>query len=169
MHFGKFMGTPAENKQRQRMLRTAALNVMCNRPMKYLSFLLLFISISTEAVSVNVLSNTAIKAKYGIRIELAEKSIVQCNDYVIYAPLEARENELGLYALEKIDSVLFSKTPNLNDILVETDYKNHSFEIMGEHARVLGCVKKEEIGAIYFKFLYLNEGSPSVVLVAPLM
>lgn len=137
--------------------------------MKYLSFLFLLFSLSAEAIGVSVLSNTAVKEKYGIRIELAEKSIEECNDYVIYAPFRIIDEELGLYVLEKIDSVLFADRTNQNEVLTEADYTNHHYESLVGYARVLGCVKAAELELIHFKFLYLNEGSPSIVIVAPLI
>lgn len=92
-----------------------------------------------------------------------------CNRFAVYAPQKLNDTEIGELSLEKIEMASFGVAPKTNEDLEKKDFKLMSVSEKDGFDRVLGCIKKNEVTNTYFKFLYLKQGSSSLLLVAPLI
>jgi len=136
---------------------------------KYLLFLCLSTSSIAEILSADILTNAGINERFGIRIEITEKSIQPCNDIVIFAPLEIQKSNQNVLTLGEIASSLHATEPSVSEVLESGNAKRYDYELVGGNARVLSCVNRPALANIYFRFQYVGGDSSSVVLVAPLM
>ena len=138
--------------------------------MKKLLFILLFIvPLESIAIGVEVLSNGKINELYDIRIELVEKSIQECSDFVVYAPLVLEFKDLGERELGRIDVAEYATVPTIREVTSKAKSTEHKFSVVGKSARVLGCIRKESLRSSYFRLYYHSEGTPTIMLVAPLI
>jgi hypothetical protein len=138
--------------------------------MKKLLFILLFIVPQESiAIGVEVLSNSKINDQYGIRIELAEKSIQECSDFVVYAPLVLKFEDLGERKLGRIDVAEYATVPTIREVTSKTKLTEHKFSLVGNSARALGCIRKESLSKSFFRLYYYSEGASTIMLVAPLI
>ncbi|WHI45393.1 hypothetical protein [Microbulbifer sp. VAAF005] len=136
---------------------------------RFLFTLVFFAPLKLLALDVEVLSNSEIKNLYGVWIELAEKSIQEYNDFVVYALFVLKFEELEERELGRIEVTEHTSIPKVSEVISNTGLTEYDYEVMGESARVLGCIGSESLEYTYFRLYYYSKGAPTILLVAPLI